>query len=150
MKFHLAELNIARLHVPLGHPDNDEFTSVLAAVNQIAEVSPGFVWRLKDENGNSSSYVEVFDDPKLIVNLSVWETVEQLRHYVYRSGHGAYFRRAHEWFEKAATTDLVCWWIPAGTVPTPEEAVERLTYLRSNGSTPHAFALSAPQPQPKH
>jgi hypothetical protein len=147
MAFHLAELNIARLTHPMDHPENGEFVAVLEAVNQLAEVYDGFVWRLKDDDGRSASYVEAFDDPQLIINLTVWTDAEALRHFVYRSGHGAYFRRRSEWFDPD-TSEMVCWWIPAGTTPTVEEGIEKLRHLRSNGSTDAAFPFSDVRPTP--
>jgi hypothetical protein len=140
MEFHFAELNIATLLAPLEHPDNLEFVSVLEAVNRIAEVSDGFVWRLKDDEGRSASYVPVYEDPRVIVNLTVWESPEALRHFTYRSGHGAYFRRRTEWFEPGA--EMVCWWIRAGSIPTVEDAVERLNHLRTYGPSANGFLFT--------
>lgn len=138
---HLAEYNIARLHRPLDAVENAEFASVLEAVNQIAEVSPGFVWRLKGDDERSASYVEVYDDPLLIVNYSVWTDLESLRHFTYRSGHSAYLRRRREWFQEGASR-IVCWWIPAGEIPTIADALERLAHLEANGPSPFAFTFS--------
>lgn len=138
---HLAEFNIARLRAPLDAAENAEFVSVLEAVNQIAEVSPGFVWRLTSEDDRSASYVQVFDDPLLIVNYSIWTDIESLRHFTYRSGHAAYFRRRREWFEDGAS-QLVCWWIPAGEIPSLAEARVRLECLHQLGPTAEAFTFS--------
>ncbi|MBI4935187.1 MAG: DUF3291 domain-containing protein [Actinobacteria bacterium] len=143
MTHHLAEFNIARLRAPLDAPETAEFTSVLEAVNQIAEVSPGFVWRLTDDGARSASYVDVYDDPLLIVNYSVWTDLESLRHFTYRSGHASYFRRRREWFEDGSSR-LVCWWVPAGEVPSIDEATRRLAHLEEHGPTPHAFTFAAP------
>ncbi len=142
MDFHFAELNIATLLAPLDHADNTEFVADLEAVNQIAEVSDGFVWRLKDDDGRSASYVPVYDDPRMIVNLTVWETPDSLRHFTYRSGHGAYFRRRSEWFEPSNEINMVCWWIPAGTIPTVEDAVRRLDHLRAYGPSQEGFLFT--------
>jgi hypothetical protein len=144
---HLAEFNIARLRAPLDHPDTAEFTAVLEAVNRIAEVSPGFVWRLQDDDGRSSSYVQAYDDPLLIVNYSIWTDVESLRHFIYRSGHGAYFRRRKEWFEEG-TSKVVCWWVPAGEVPGVDEGVRRMEHLEQHGPSDQAFTLAEPMPPP--
>lgn len=141
MQFHLAQLNVARLRWPLDAPQNTEFMAVLEAVNAIAEVSPGFVWRLKDESGRSSTYITATHDPQLIVNMTMWEDIESLRHFTYRSGHGAYFRRRREWFEPAHEINAVCWWIPTGEIPSLGDAMSRLGQLRANGSTPCGFAL---------
>jgi heme-degrading monooxygenase HmoA len=140
MKFHFAELNIATLLVPLDHDDNTEFVSVLEAVNLIAEVSEGFVWRLKDDEGRSASYVPVYEDPRVIINLTVWESPDALRHFTYRSGHGAYFRRRTEWFEGGS--EMVCWWVPAGTIPTVDDAISRLNHLRAHGPSEVGFLFT--------
>jgi Domain of unknown function (DUF3291) len=142
MQRHLAEFNLARLRTALDAPGNAEFTAVLDAVNLIAEVSPGFVWRLVTDDNRSSSYVDVFDDPLLIVNYSVWVDLESARHFIYRSGHAAYLRRRREWFEEGSTR-LVCWWIPAGGLPTIDEALARLAHLDAHGPTPHAFTFAS-------
>jgi hypothetical protein len=145
---HLAELNIARLHQPLDHADNTEFVASLDAINLLAESSTGFVWRLKDDAGNSSSYVVVYDDPLLIVNLSVWTDVESFRHFVYRSGHSAYLRRRKEWFSGSDLDQLVCWWIPEGTTPDPHDAARRLEHLRVHGPSQEGFRLTEPLDPP--
>ena len=142
MTMHLAELNVARLSAPLDHVDNVEFVAVLEAVNRIAEVSDGFVWRLQDDDGRSASYVTAYDDPQMIVNLSVWTTPEALRHFVYRSGHGAYLRRRREWFTESTTTDMVCWWLPVGHVPDLSDAIRRLEHLCAHGSSSEGFAFT--------
>jgi Domain of unknown function (DUF3291) len=144
-----AEYNIARLRQPLDHPATAEFVAGLDEVNAIAETSPGFVWRLKDDDtGLSSSYVRAYDDPLLIINLTVWETPEHLQEFVYRSAHTSFLRRRREWFEKLDDAYLVCWWIPAGDVPTVEEAVERLERLRADGVSDDAFTLRDLRPAP--
>ncbi len=148
MRHHLAELNIARLREPLDHPDMAEFVSVLDAVNAIAEVSNGFVWRLKDDDGRSASYVRAVDDPLTIINLSVWTDIESLRHFVYRSGHHAYLRRRREWFEVADEVGMVCWWTPKGEVPTVGDSLRRLMRLRADGPSADGFTFAEPLPMP--
>jgi Domain of unknown function (DUF3291) len=146
--WHLAELNVGRLHLPLEHPATAEFVAALPEINALAEASPGFVWRLRDEaTGLSSSYVRADDDPLLIINLSVWETPEQLHDYVYRSAHTPFLRRRRDWFRKLDVF-LVCWWVPMGHVPTVDEAMDRLEQLRRDGPSNEAFPLRAVLPAP--
>jgi Domain of unknown function (DUF3291) len=147
-EWHLAELNIGRLHEPLDHPDTAEFVAALDHVNALAEASPGFVWRLTDESGLSSSYVQTTDDPLDVINLSVWETIEQLHEFVFRTGHTDYLRRRREWFQLVDEADLVCWWVPAGHVPTVEEAFDRLARLRHDGVSDDAFTMRDRRPAP--
>ena len=117
MSYHLAQLNVGRLVAPLGDAEVAEFESALDAMNMLAEASPGFVWRLVSDDGRSSSFVPIGDDPQEAVNLSVWESIETLKHYTYRSGHKVYLQRRREWFEPHERPHLVLWWIPAGTIP---------------------------------
>ncbi len=149
MTHHLAQLNVATLKEPPESAGNAEFFAVLDAVNSIAEVSPGFVWRLVDESGRSSAYIDSGIDPRLIINMSVWQSVEALRHYAYRSGHGSYFRRRREWFESVGDTpSVVCWWIEEGSIPTTDDAIERLETLRREGPSERGFLISDPWPMP--
>lgn len=150
MAHHLAQLNIGRLHRPLDDPANAEFVASLGPINAIAESTPGFVWRLVDDDGRSSSYVPLpgVEDPLVVVNYSVWEDLESLRHFVFRSGHAAYLRRRREWFEAPTAETTVCWWVPAGDVPSLAEAYERLEHLRRVGPSPHGWPLSQPHPPP--
>ncbi len=147
---HVAQLNVGRLRAPLDHPDTREFVDALDAINSLGEESPGFVWRLVDEDGASSSYVDVpgNTDPMFVVNFTVWEDVDSLRDFVYKTAHVDYLRRRREWFEALGDAATVCWWIPAGTTPTLEDAMDRLNQLRTNGPSPHAWPLNRPQPAP--
>ncbi len=119
-----------------------EFTTMIDLVNRMAELSPGFVWRLQTEDGGSSSYVAAFDDPLLLVNMSVWEQPKDLRHFVYKSGHASYLRRRSEWFQRLDDKYTVCWWIPAGTIPDVQDAIRRLEHFRTNGPSDEGFSLT--------
>ncbi len=146
--WHFAELNIGRLHEPLDHPATSEFVAALDEINALAEAAPGFVWRLKDEaTGLSSSSVQADDDPLSIINLSVWETPEQLHDYVYRTAHTPFLRRRREWFQKLELF-LVCSWVPAGHVPTVAEAMAKLEQLGREGPSDEAFTLRDRRPAP--
>ena len=139
-KYHLAQYNIARLVAPLEDPRIADFVANLERINTLGDRTPGFVWRHQTADGNSTS-VRVRDDPLIIINLTVWETIESLFEYAYRSGHVEFYRRRREWFEAPSEAHLVLWWIPAGHIPTVEEAEERLDYLRAHGPTPEAFTF---------
>jgi hypothetical protein len=147
-EWHFAQFNIARLYQPLDHPDTAEFVANLDRINAVAEGAPGFVWRLTDDSGQSSSYVRAYDDPLMIINMSVWESPEQFQDFVYRTAHTSFLRRRREWFEKMDEAYLVCWWIPAGTVPAVAEAVDRLARLRAEGVSDDAFTLRELRPAP--
>jgi hypothetical protein len=137
---HLAQLNIGRLRAPTSDPLVAEFMAALDEINALAEASPGFVWRFQTEDGNATA-VRPFDDDSILINMSVWESVEALADYVYRSDHTSYLRRRREWFERSEDVYVVLWWVPAGHHPTVDEAIERLEHLRSHGPTVEAFTF---------
>ena len=136
----VAQVNVARLRDPLGHPSSQAFVAGLEPINALADRSPGFVWRLQTDEGDATS-LRVLDDDMVIVNLSVWESVEALRAFVFGSDHAAYLRRRAEWFERLVEATTALWWIAPGTTPTLDEAKSRLESVRSVGPTPRAFTL---------
>ncbi len=148
MTWHLAQLNIGRLRAPTEDPATADFMNNLDRINALAEATPGFVWRLQTDEGNATA-IRAFDgDPLMILNLSVWESVDSLADYVYRSDHTPFLRRRGEWFERLEELYLVLWWIPAGTVPTIDEALGRLEHLKAHGPSPEAFTFRRPFSHP--
>lgn len=147
MKYHLAQLNIARFMKPAEHPDNSDFINNLDRVNAIAESQPGFVWRLKGD-GNDALDIQAFDDPRIVVNMSVWASMESLADFVYRNEeHLAIMRRRREWFERMKF-HLVLWWVKEGHIPSLVEAKESLNALIANGPCERAFTFRRPYPPP--
>ena len=135
---HLAQLNIGRLRYPTDDPRMADFMNNLDLVNGMAERSPGFVWRLKDESNNATA-IRPFADPQMAINLSVWENFESFERYVWQTVPKRFYGRRHEWFEKAEGPYFVMWWVDAGHVPTVEEAKERLEHLAVHGPSEYAF-----------
>lgn len=138
MELHLAQVNVATLRQPMEHPATAPFAEGLDPVNALAESSPGFVWRLQTEEGNATS-IRAFPNPLTIPNLSVWESLPQLRDFVYRGVHRDFFRQRADWFEAGSVTAM--WWIPAGTLPTLDDAKSRLTFIDRFGPSPWAFEM---------
>ncbi|MGR5133630.1 DUF3291 domain-containing protein [Vibrio alfacsensis] len=136
----LAQLNIALAKYPLDAEEIKEFVDNLELVNNIAESSDGFVWRLKDESGDATD-IKVFDDPNMIINMSVWDSVDALKNFMFRSHHRDFMRRKSEWFHRLAEETYVLWWVEDGHVPTLDEALTRLEHLRNKGDTPYAFTF---------
>ena len=145
MDHHLAQFNVARLHAPLDDPSTKDFVDGLEAINALSDAAPGFVWRLQTDDGDATS-IRLYDDDLVIVNMSVWESVESLRAFVYTTEHRLYLARRKEWFAPADEDYLVLWWVPAGTIPDPSEGVARLEQLRRNGPTAEAFTFREPFP----
>src|SRR5690242_8879243 len=114
------------------------FMSRLDELNALADRSPGFVWRLQTSEGNAT-YFRPYDDDRVLMNMSVWESVEALKHYVYHTVHTELLRQRHEWFSKFDRTYLALWWVPAGHIPGIDEAKKRLAHLEAHGPTQFAF-----------
>ena len=147
MKYNLAQVNIALARDEMASETMAGFVARLAEINELAEKSAGFVWRLKEESGDATS-IRVFDDPLLLVNMSVWDSIESLKNYVYKSDHVELIRDRDSWFHKLKEMHQVLWWIPEGHLPTTSEAKERLEHIRLNGPTPFAFTFSKNFPAP--
>jgi hypothetical protein len=145
--FHIVQVNLARPLGPLDSKLMREFMEALDPVNAIADEGPGFVWRLQTEEGNATA-LHVFDDDGLIVNMSVWESIEALRAFVYSTpAHLEVMKRRREWFERMEVY-LALWWVPAGHIPTLAEAEERVTLLSAIGPSPEAFTFRRHFPPP--
>jgi hypothetical protein len=141
-QYQIAQVNIGRVKAPLDHVVMAGFVERLDELNALADGSPGFVWRLQTPQGNAT-YLRPYDDDRILINLSVWETVEALREYVYRSRHGEMLRQRQNWFDPFARAFLALWWVPAGHVPGIDEARRRLAYLDAHGPTQFAFTFRA-------
>ena len=125
--WHLAQLNIGRMVAPIDAPEVADFVANLEPINALADRSAGFVWRLKTDAGNATS-IHAFDDALLLLNMSVWESLETLRAFTYTTAHTDVLRRRKEWFERLEVAHLVLWWIPPAT--------SRRSRRRWTGSTP--------------
>jgi len=137
----LAQFNVARMRYPLEDDRMDGFSGRLDELNALADRSPGFVWRLEDPAGVATSY-RPYDDLTLI-NLSVWQSVEDLKAFTYRSDHREPFRRRREWFDKPDAPHLVLWWVEDGHMPTVQEGMDRLARLRTEGPSADAFTFGS-------
>ena len=146
-RFHLAQVNIGRIRAPLDDPIMEGFRSQLDPINALADRSPGFVWRLQTEDGNAMA-IRPFDDDRMAINMSVWESLDALQQFVYRSAHVGPLRDRREWFEPIEGPILALWWIPAGHIPTVVEAQDRLHLLKERGPSPAAFTFRTPFPPP--
>ena len=138
--YHIAQLNIAKMNVELDDPIMKDFVDNLDKVNGIADSSPGFVWRLQTEEGDATN-LRVFEDNMLLVNMSVWGSIEELKTFVYDTFHVDILKRKKEWFTKFYGVYQVLWWVQTGTLPEVEEAKARLKYLQQHGESEVAFSF---------
>lgn len=146
-QWELAQLNIAQPIAPLDSPTLADFVANLDRINALADRSSGFVWRLKDETGDAVGFNKPFSDD-MIVNMSVWESVEALHDYVYQSVHVEVMRRRKDWFESVQNVSAVLWWIPQGHIPDLFEAYARLELLSQTGPSQDAFNFKTRMQKP--
>ncbi|MEL7124001.1 MAG: DUF3291 domain-containing protein [Bacteroidota bacterium] len=142
-------MNIGRmLGLNIDDPIMKDFVDNLYRINALAESSPGFVWRLKDESNNATGF-SPFEDDRMIMNMSVWEDIETLENFTYRTVHTDFLKRKKEWFEKLGKTYIALWWVKKGHTPTIEEAIEKLEYLQEYGPTDQVFNFRKKFPKPE-
>lgn len=144
MDRHLAQLNIATLRHPIDDPRIADFVDALPLVNGAGETTPGYVWRLQSESGDATD-IRVFDDPLVIVNLTVWESLDALKSFAYRGVHREFFRRRAEWFVPGSSRTAL-WWLPAEVLPTTGDARRRLDFIDAFGASPYAFEMGQLHP----
>ncbi len=142
-KWHLAQLNVGRLLAPVDSPGIAGFVVQLEPINALADGHPGFVWRLQTDAGDATS-IRPTEDDLFLINMSVWTSLEALRAFTYTTAHVQVLRDRRSWFERLASAHLVLWWVPAGHIPTVDEALDRLERLRRDGPTPAAFTFRSP------
>ncbi|NKB32848.1 MAG: DUF3291 domain-containing protein [Pseudomonadales bacterium] len=145
-QYHLAQLNIATMLAPIDSPELADFVANLDRINAAAESAPGYVWRLQSDDGDATAFRPFGDD--ILVNLSVWEDVEALHDYVYRSDHAKIMSRRKDWFEMMRQASVVLWWLPVKELPTLEQAKEKLELLHANGPSATAFTFKQSFPAP--
>ena len=143
---HVAELNIVHRRFAFDDPRFADFINNLERINALAERAPGFVWRLKDDSG-TSIHIETGDDPTLLPNLSLWETIEDLHRFTFQTVHARIYDRRHEWFDPHQQAHFVMWHVPVGHRPSLEEAFAQLETLRRHGSSDRVFGWETLQRQ---
>src|ERR1035438_4503683 len=144
-KYQIAQVNIGRMKGQLEDPVMAGFVARLDQINALADSSPGFVWRLQTSDGNAT-YLRPYNDDRILFNMSVWETAEDLRHYVFKTAHAEMLRQRQAWFERFAGVYTALWWVPAGHIPGVDEAKMRLAHLEALGPTQFAFTFKTVSP----
>ena len=138
--YHIAQINIARMLAPIDSDTMSGFVARIDEINALADTADGFIWRLQGEEGNATA-LRVFADDMLIINMSVWESIDALHAYTYKSDHAQVFRRRKDWFSLMEKPHMALWYIPAGHIPTPDEAKHKLALIEKQGASPSAFTF---------
>jgi hypothetical protein len=144
MKYQLAQINIAQAQDSMDSETMQGFVDRLDEINSIADNAPGFIWRLQSEEGDATS-IRAFDNPLLLINMSVWEDIESLKAFVYKTFHVELIQDRDAWFGKMLQVHQALWWVPAGHIPTIEEGKQKLDYLQQHGPGATAFTFAKPQ-----
>lgn len=145
--WHVAQINVGHVLHPVDDPRMAGFTGRLDEINAMADAAPGFVWRLQSDSGNATDIL-VSDDPSFIINMSVWQDIDSLFRFVYRTAHQGVMAGRRQWFARPAGAYQALWWVPAGHVPTPQEGLDRLQALERDGPGPDAFTFKKTFPPP--
>lgn len=147
--YQLAQMNLAQAKADLTDGIMYGFVIRLDEINALAEQSVGFIWRLKDDSGNDATSIQAFENPLILVNMSVWQNLSSLQHFTYKTVHAELIKQRKNWMERMEQMHQVLWWIPAGHTPTVHEAKERLTHLREHGASQYAFTFAKPFEPPR-
>ncbi|SEK70431.1 DUF3291 domain-containing protein [Pacificibacter marinus] len=141
---HIAELNIGRLIAPTDDPRVADFMGALDMVNGLGKRMPGFVWMMEGsgEPGTGNTENAIGDDPQFVANMTVWEDVQSLEHFVFNTVHKKFYDRREEWFQILGGQHFVMWYVEQGHKPSLDEALERLAYKEKHGDSDHAFGWS--------
>ena len=146
VEYHLVQVNTAKMKADLDDPIMSGFVQRLEEINTLADDSKGFVWRFQTEVGDAT-YLRPFDDKRILFNMSVWETLDDLKNYVYSSKHIELLKSKASWFTKLSEAHLALWWIEKDSIPTVEEALEKLSLIQTKGPSPDAFNFAMPFPR---
>jgi hypothetical protein len=147
LAYQLAALNIARMKYSYESAEMTYFVQQLDPVNAFADKSPGFVWRMIEDEENPADYT-VFEEPGYLVNMSVWQSLEHLVNFVRSEIHLDVMKRRKQWFESSDEASMVLWWVQAGHLPAVAEAQAKLEHLRTHGSSARAFSFRDSFPPP--
>ncbi len=147
-EYYLAQLNIAYAKASIDSEIMADFAAQLDSVNAAAENAPGFIWRLKDDENNNATGFNAFDEENMLINMSIWESVDALKEYLYSGLHMKVFKDRKRWFQEMKSAHLVLWWVKSDTIPTIEDALEKLSYINAKGPTEFAFNLRKLYPKP--
>lgn len=137
-EYQIAQINVGRMQgVDITDPVMKEFFDNLDKVYTLAESSKGFIWRLKDDGKD----INMYEDVQIIINISVWQNIETLEEFIYKTFHAELLKRRREWFQNFGKASTALWWILKGEFPSVKEAVGKLEYLERNGPSELVFDL---------
>lgn len=136
--YHLIHANVAISRAPFDDPMMEGFINQVDEINSMAQASPGFVAQPELPDAG-----EVFAG-RMLLNVSIWESVEDLRSFTHQCKHAQALEQRAEWFEQSEVWNYVLFWLPAGHTPSETDVRRRIEHLRKNGPTSYAFNFKQP------
>jgi len=139
--YHLAHLNWGRLRYGWDDPRTAPFSNAIDTVNQIAERSDGFLWRLQDEAMEAEQVGPdgaFGGDPLVASTLSIWRDAASFVQFVRHTVHARFMTRAGEWF-LPGESGLVLWWCHKTARPTVQDGLMRHRMMCEIGPSSDAF-----------
>ena len=141
--YHLAQANVAYAIGAHDDPRMADYLARLDEINRAADDSPGFVWRYLTDSRDPAQ--REFADPRVLFNMSVWTSIDALHAYTYRTIHSEVYAARRRWFVDVKGLvgghALAMWWVPAGTLPTVHDALDRLATITAGGPSARAFTF---------
>jgi len=136
--YKLVHANVAHARAPLDDDIMMGFTAMVDEINRLASRAPGFISEptLSDEG--------TVYQPPFLLNVSLWNSIRNLKEFVYQGKHAMALEHREQWFFQDEFNNYVLYWIPQGQYPTEREVKERLDSLRRNGPTAYAFTFKYP------
>lgn len=133
--YHLVHANLALARASLDDPLMAGFTNYLDEIDALAQSSTGFIAQpeMPDEG-------QVYGG-NLLLNVSIWETVEELETFTYHSRHKSLLDRRQKWFYRRDYPAYVLYWASKAITVTEREIHRRFEQLHADGPTPLAFTF---------
>jgi len=141
--YQLAQANVAYALCDADDPRIADYIARLDEMNELADASPGFVWRYLTDSRDPRQ--REFADPRVLFNMSIWTSIDALHAYTYRTAHSEVYAARRTWFSETKAVvgghALAMWWIRAGERPSLADAKARLTEITEHGPSERAFTF---------
>lgn len=137
---HIAQANYSQWISDISEKSIQTFLKQVELIHHHAENSKGYVWRY-DYDPHSHTLDSLFGVERIIFNMTVWETIDDLKNFSFKTMHGGVMKRRTEWFTSLPVQRSVLWWVRDNHKPTAKEAKDRFELLRNQGATEEAFTF---------
>ena len=138
--YQIVQANYAQWKPGISESEVNEFISQIAGVHAQAESAKGYVWRYVDDP--DPKYIDrLFGMDGLVFNMSVWESIEDLKAFTFKNLHNDVMRERSKWFVSLPFTTSIMWWVQKGNIPTAEEAHEKFEIIEAKGPSYEVFTF---------